>query len=182
MDMPYYRPSLYARRITNRPEMCGGQNGYHDVGNTFLAHNFVVLTSNALVAVASAGVLSCGLVLDASKTGSTDVVNPPYDMFGDRHFPVLLEGQRFAISVTDATGNYGQANGAPQMSELAVGTSYGIIKLANGTHALNVDNVSQLFFTVVEKPDVFNGVKQTSATYNPVVIVEVIAACVQKVG
>lgn len=173
-------PTLFSRRITNRSEMIGGENGLHDAGNTFNAHTFVVLTTGALVAVASAGVLACGLCLDASK--AADVVNPPYDMFGDRHFPVALQAQRFAVSVTDASGHVGEANGAPQLSELVIGTSYGIIKLSNGNHALNVDNTTQLFFTVVDIPTEWGGVIQTSATYNPVVIVEIVVADIQQVG
>lgn len=179
MDMSYTVPLLYSRKGTNRPEMLGGENGLPNAGNTFNAHVFVVLTAGALVVVASAATLTCGLSLDASKSESG--VNPPYAMFGDRHFPVALEGQRFAISVTDASGNYGEANGAPQMSELTIGQTYGIIKLANGNHALNVDNTSNAFFKVVEKPSIWTGQAQDANTYNPVVIVEVVSAAIQSV-
>ncbi len=178
--MPFTVPKLFARRVTNRPEMLGGQLGLVNTGNTFLAHTFVVATAGVLAAVASAGVLSCGLCLDASTTVTKPT--PPDNILGGRHFPVALEGQRFSISVTDAAGHYGEAAGAPQLSEITVGSSYGIVKLSDGNHALNVDNTTQLFFVVVEKPAVWNGVAQDANTYNPVVIVEVVAACVQKIG
>lgn len=180
MDQPYYRPELYSKRDSTRSEITGGELGLPDAGNTFLAHNFVVLTAGALAAVASAGVLSCGLVADASKASAN--IDPPYSPFGDKHFPYSPGGgQRFYVSVTDASGNYGQANGAPQLSEVTIGSSYGILKRANGTHALNVDNTTNLFFIVVEKPTVFNGVAQDSATYNPIVIVELVPAAIQRV-
>lgn len=177
--MPQQVPKLFAHAVTNRPEMLGGETGWPDSSNSFIAHSFVVLTSGALVAVASAGVLSCGLSLDASK--SSTAIDPPNAMNGDRHFPVSLKGQRFAISVTDATGNFGEADGAPIMSEVTVGEKYGILKLSDGTHCLNVDNTTNDFFVVVEKPSRYNGVTQTSATFNPVVIVEVIAAAIQDI-
>lgn len=180
MDMPYYRPELYSKRDNTRSEILGGELGLPDAGNTFLAHNFVVLTAGALAAVASAAVLSCGLVPDASKASAA--IDPPYSPFGDKHFPYSPGGgQRFAVSVTDGSGNYTEADGAPQMSEVTIGESYGIIKLADGTHALNVDNVTNDFFIVVEKPSTFNGVAQTSTTFNPMVIVELVPAAIQRV-
>src|SRR5580765_6797888 len=106
MDQSMITPRLYARKLTNRPEMVGGETGLPDGSNTFNAHTFVVLTSGSLVAVASAGVSSCGLVLDSSKTSTA--VDPPNSFFGDRHFPVALEGQRFLVSVTDASGHVGE--------------------------------------------------------------------------
>lgn len=179
MDMPFTVPRLHAHTITNRPEMLGGENGLPDGANTFNRHTFVVLTTGALVALATGAVLSCGLCLDESK--ATTAVNPPTQFFGDRHFPVSLKGQRFAVSVTDGSGNFTQANGAPQMSELTVGASYGIRKLASGDHALDVDNTTNLFFKVVEKISQWQGTVQDANTYNPVVIVEIVDAAIQSI-
>jgi len=177
MDQRQITPSLYSRKGTNRPELLGGENGIPDGASTFTAHVFVVLTAGILVQVASAATSSCGFCLDESKT-STDI-DPPTQFFGDRHFPVALEGQRFAISVTDATGHFGEADGAPQMSEVTIGEMYGILKLADGTHCLNVDNTTNDFFRVVEKPASWNGIAQDANAYNPVVIVEVVPAVIQ---
>lgn len=179
MDIPFTVPQLYAKQTTNRPEMLGGEIGLPDAANVFNRHTFVVLTTGALVALASGAVLSCGLCLDASK--ATALVDPPNQMFGDRHFPVNLVGQRFAISVTDATGHYGAANGAPQMSEVVIGEKYGILKLSDGNHALNVDNTTNDFFVVVEKLTHWQGALQDANSYNPVVIVEVIPAAIQSI-
>lgn len=178
-DMPFTVPQLYAHAVTNRPEMLGGELGIPDGSNTFNRHTFVVQTTGALVALASGAVLSCGFCLDASK--ATTAIDPPTQFFGDRHFPVSLRGQRFAISVTDATGHYGEANGAPQLSEVTIGEMYGILKLADGNHALNVDNTTNDFFVVVEKLSQWQGQAQVAATYNPVVVVEVIAAARQDI-
>lgn len=177
--MKFIVPALYSRRITNRPEMLGGENGIRNGGNVFKRHVFVVLTGGILAAVATAGVSSCGFCLDESKASAA--VNPPTAFFGDRHFPVALAGQRFSISVTDATGNFGQANGAPIGSEITIGASYGIIKLADGNHALNVDDTTTLFFKVVEFPSQWNNIAQGAATFNPVVIVEVISTVHQSI-
>lgn len=177
MDRPIISPYIYAVRGHGRPELLGGEFGHPDGNNAFGAHTFVVLTAGFLALVANGGVLSCGLSLDASKT--TALVDPPYQMFGDKHFPVSLRGTRFAISVVDGAGNIGQANGAPQLSEVTVGEKYGI-RVVNGVHCLDVDNTTNDFFVVVEKPSVLNGVAQNAVTYNPVVIVEVIDAAIQQ--
>lgn len=173
------KPALYAKRGNNRPEQLGGELGISNGGNTFNDHVFVVLTAGALAAVASGGTSTCGFVLDVSQASAA--ANPPTAMFGNKHFPVNLGGQRFSISVTDASGNVGAANGAPQMSEITIGEKYGILKRSNGDHALNVDNTTDDFFVVVEKPGVANGTKQDANTYNPVVIVEVIDAVRQTI-
>lgn len=177
--MKFVVPALYARRITNRPEMLGGENGIHNGGNVFNRHTFVVLTAGILAACASGAVSTCGFCLDESKASAA--VNPPTAFFGDRHFPVALAGQRFSISVTDAAGHFGETAGGPILSEVTVGASYGIIKLADGNHALNVDNTTNLFFKVVEIPSVWNLQAQVAGTFNPVVIVEVISTIVQSI-
>lgn len=182
--MPIIRPTLLRRRVTNRQEMIGGETGYPDAANDFAAQSFVVLTSNALVAVASAGVVACGFVQDAAKSSSA--INPPDAPFGDRHYPMSLVGQIFAISVVDATGNVGEANGAPQLSEVSLGTSYGILRPTSGDYSgyqfLNVDNTTNLFFQVVEKPTSWNGIAQDANTYNPIVFAQVIQTIIQQIG
>lgn len=179
MDMPITVPNLFSRTGTNRPELLGGELGLPDAANVFNRHTFVVLTSGALIAVASAGVLTCGLCLDASK--ATAVVDPPEQFFGDRHFPVNPKNQRFAVSCTANDGGIGEANSAPQMSDIVIGTAYGILRLANDNHVLDQSNTTNDFFLVVEKPTMYNGVKQDADTYNPVVIVEIVAAAIQVV-
>lgn len=180
MDMSIIVPTLYARTGTNRPELLGGEVGIPDAANVFNRHSFVVLTSGALIAVATAGILTCGLCLDASK--ATALVDPPDQFFGDRHFPVNPKNQRFAISCFHTDGIVGQ-NGdvtpAPQMSDMIIGEAYGILRLANSNHVLNQSNTTNDFFIVVEKPSQYNGIIQDADTYNPVVIVEIVPAAIQ---
>lgn len=171
-------PTLYSRRVTNRPEMLGGEFGFPDGSNTLVAHQFVVLTAGALVAIANGATLSCGQVLDASKASTA--IDPPYAMFGDKHFPLALAGTRFAITVTDGSGILTQTTGAPQLSEITIGEKYGV-KLVSGIHYLDVDNTTNDFFVVVEKPASWLGVAQIATTFNPVVIVEVIADAIQDI-
>lgn len=175
--MPKIVPALYAHRGTNRPEQIGGAQGLPSTGNTFNRHTFVVLTAGALAAVATGATLACGLTPDASNLNT--VPTPPTDFFGGKHFPYSLPSQRFAISVTDGSGHFGQANGAPQGSAITIGSQYGIYKGADGNHYLNSADTTNKFFQVIDMPPVYNGVKQDVNTYNPVVIVEVVASCIQ---
>lgn len=172
-------PTIYSKKGTGRPEQVGGEKGLPNTGNTFNAYTFVVLTAGVLAAVATAGVSSCGLVLDPSNTDT--VVNPPTDFFAGNHFPLTLNGQRFAVSVTDSSGHVGSANGAPQASAITLGSKYGLIRLSNGNHALNVSDTTNFFFQVVELPSKWNLIPQDSTTYNPVVIVEIVSTVIQAV-
>lgn len=170
--MPMIVPQIYAKRDTNRPVQIGGPLGLPCTGNTFNAYTFGVVDTGNLRAVATGEVTSCGLLLAASNTNTK--VNPPTDFFGGKFFPVQLPGQRFAVSVTDSSGHVGQANSAPQFTAVTVGSKYGIIKLSNGNHALNISDTSTVFFTVVEIPLNWasNVQNATINNYNPVVIVE----------
>lgn len=172
MDMPMILPQIYAKRGNTRPEQIGGPSGIPCASNVFNAYTFGVVTSAAIVAVATGGTTSVGLILAASNTNT--VPTPPTDFFGGKFYPVALPGQRFAVSVTDSSGHVGQANSAPQFTGVTVGNKYGIIKLSNGNHALNISDTSNLFFTVVEIPEEWASNKQNATinNYNPVVIVE----------
>lgn len=179
MDQQIITPKLYAHRVTNRPEMLGGETGLHDGSNTFTAHSFVVLSAGNIASVATAGTSTCGLCLDASY--AADIINPPTQFNGDRHWPVALPGQRFAVNITDGSGHIGQANSAPQTSAVAVGTQYGVYKLSGGQHLLNSADTTNLFFRLVEIPSQWQGTFQDANTYNPVVIVEVVSAAIQQI-
>lgn len=180
MDMPVQDPTPYSRVGGTRPETIGGENGLSDGSNTFNAFNFVVYTAGALAAIASAATSACGLVPDKSN-GAGNVPNPPSNFFGGNHFPFSLVGMRFIVSITDSAGHIGQANGAPTLSAITKGNSYGV-KLVNGVHMLNKDDTTNLFFTVVDIPSQWGGTKQDSTVYNPVVIVEVVSAAIQKIA
>lgn len=179
MDQQIITPKLFAHRVTNRPEMLGGELGIRNSTNTFTVHSFVVLSAGILAAVATGGTSSCGLCLDASY--ATNVINPPTQFHGDYHWPVALPAQRFAVNITDGSGHVGQANGAPQTSAVSIGTQYGVYKLSGGQHCLNSADTTNLFFRLVEIPSQWQGTPQDANTYNPVVIVEVVAAAIQEI-
>lgn len=172
-------PQIYARKITGRPELVGGELGIPCNSNTFNAYAFVVATAGVLVAIATGATLACGQVLAPSNLNT--VVNPPSDFFGGKFFPLALDGTRFAVNITDGSGHVGQANSAPQLSSVTLGGKYGVYKLASGYHALNEADTSNLIFQVVQIPSQYNGIKQDSTTYNGVVIVEFIGTTIQKV-
>lgn len=183
MDRRIIRPTIAYRIGQNRQELLGGELGYPNAANVFPTNSFVVLTANALIAVATGGILACGFVQDASK--AVTPVDPPSAPFGDKHFPINLRQMVFAISMTDGAGLIGEAAGAPILSEAAVGSKYGIRRLTSGVYSgyqfLDVDNVTNLLFEVVEKPLIWDGVAQTSATFNPVVLVRFVDGTIQAV-
>ena len=180
MDRQIIVPQVVGRRGGNRIEAIGGESGYADGANSFIANSLVVLTAGALVAVATDGVSACGFVPDASKDSAS--IDPPYSMFGDKHWPFDLRGLLIAMSVSDDSENIGEANSAPQLSDITLGSSYGVLLGATGIHYVNQAETSNTLVKVVEKPEMFNGVEQDADTYNPVVIVEVIDSKIQILG
>lgn len=184
MNRPIIRPRIVYRVGNNRQELIGGEMGISDGASVFPVNTFVVLTAGILVAVASAGAAACGFCQDASK--ATTAIDPPTQFFGDKHFPINLKGMVFAISVTDATGHVGEADGAPQLSEVTIGEKYGLLRLTSGTYDgyqfLNVDDTTADFFEVVEKPTTFDGIGQLATAYNPIVFVRILDSAIQAVG
>lgn len=177
-------PQIHQRISNNRHELIGGETGYPDGVNTFLEDSFVVLTGGELVAVVSAGVLACGYCQDAAKASAA--INPPDAPFGDRHFPHNLDGMIFAISITNGAGAFGVVAGAPVLAAVSVGTRYGIYRETAGVNIgmqfLNSANTTNLFFEVVEKPAIWDGVKQGADMYNPIVFVKIVPAAIQPVN
>ena len=181
-DKSIIKPQPISRVGQNREETLGGQDGIANGANAFLSNSFVFLTAGALLSVVpTSGVTSIGLCLDASKL--TAEVNPPVAPYGDRHRPLNLKGQQFAISVSNLAGAIGQVNGAPLPTAIVLGSAYGIVRIASGVytgyHMLAVDEVTNTLFRVVDKPLVYAGVAQDATTYNPVVIVQVIDTKIQ---
>lgn len=182
MDKSIIKPQPISRVGQNREETLGGQDGIANGANAFLSNSFVFLTgASLLAAVATSGIAAIGLSLDASK--ATAEINPPTAPYGDRHRPLNLKGQQFAISVSNLAGAIGQANSAPQLSAIVLGASYGIVRIASGVftgyHMLAADETTNTLFKVVDKPLIYAGVAQDSTTYNPIVIVQVIDSKIQ---
>jgi hypothetical protein len=159
------------------------------VGTT-LSFTAATLGNAGLHQIATAAVLTCGLCIDPSHLPG--VINPPYAFFADNHWPIDPHGVQFLINIgTVSAGSavVGQANSAKQISNVTVGTSYGVAVATAGTYAgyefLDPTNTSNLLFTVVGIPSL-RGVApqgapegQTAATYNGIVQVELVSTTIQ---
>lgn len=106
-----------------------------DGSNTFLAQQFVVNTSGALVKYAADGALLFGLSPDKSHVVTDEPYTAPY---GEIHNVRALRGARFLMNLTDASGTVG--SGTTTQATAVVGTSYSGIYLASPyTNILAID-------------------------------------------
>lgn len=159
------------------------------VGTT-LSFTAAYLGNAGLHAVATAGVLACGICPDASVVPAQAPPTPPTALYGDRHWPFNLVGTQFQMNIAAFSGGgavVGQANSAKQLSSITVGSTYGIATATTGTYAgyqfLDPTNTSNLLLTVVDIPSL-GGVgisPQTSATYNGIVTVQIATNLLQSV-
>lgn len=179
-DRPIIRPRLLKRRGNNRFETFGGPTGIadnHGSAPWTSGGTIVALTSGLLNPVITDGVLACGWCSEASA--ATAAPNPPYQLTDPHyHFPWNLRDMLFYMSITNASAAVGQANSAPQLSAVTVGASYAIIRPTSGSYdtvqMLDSSDTTNTLVTVVEIPTIVDGVKQTSATYNGIVLVQII--------
>lgn len=193
MDQAIIKPRAYQKRYVNNQQTIGGETGIPNGTNSFLASSFVVVSGGYLTQIASQAILTCGLCIDSSHPAG--VVNPPSAFFADNHWPIAPQGVQFLINIGTLSGGatgsavVGQANSAKQISNVTVGTSYGVAVATTGTYAgyefLDPTNTTQLLFTVVGIPTL-RGVApqgapegQTTATYNGIVIVELVSGTTQ---
>lgn len=202
-DIAIRRPIIVAQRgNSNLQTLLGGELGYKEDSAAVLYNNgFVtldaqgdlvpsVVVSTAPVAT-GAGTTFLGFV-KVSESGQTGL-NPPYSMWGDgttyqpRYFPEDLRGLQFAMNITDASFNIGEANGAPPLSEAILGASFALIVGGtttpapagrySGVYAVNVDDTTNPDVKIVDVPRRWMGVDQSTQTtaFNGIVIVEFIA-------
>lgn len=198
MDIPVIKPRVYSRSLAqNLQELLGGEQGYSDGSNSFVERTFVKLASGVLASAttiaagptaSAAGDVFLGYTYDASDSGG--VVNPPYVMRPGRHFPLALTGMRFLMNITDASFNIGEANGAPDLAEVTIGTSYELIVGGSstpgtgeyeGVFAVNVDATTNAKVKVVDIPNRVDTVSQLplASAYNGWVVVEFLPAALQ---
>lgn len=172
MDTPIRMPFL-ERRLDNLQIQKGPFPD--DNGTTpFNARSFVVLAAGIIVPVVTAGVLCLGQSPDASHL-STDI--PPAALYSNRHWVFNPRDCQFIINITDNAGNVGQANGAPQLSEVVIGTRYGLYRNATTKmQFLNVDDTTNDFFEVIS---IYNGISQALTDYNGLVLVKLIESVIQ---
>lgn len=213
MDIAYRPPSVATVHSNDgRHTLLGGERGYSAGANTLYDKSFVYLTSGALASAITvdtgpvacgSGTVVLGFLRGQSASGSrvasaTGAVNPPYSMKADdrisagtlrsAHYPQSVLGVRFAMSVVDGSFNLGSANGAPLLSEITVGSSYGLIiggssTPASGTlvgaWAVNVDDTTNTMVRVVDVPLRWQGVAQAGTDSNGIVIVEFLPTKIQ---
>jgi hypothetical protein len=167
MDTPIRMPFLERRRDNLHIQKGVQPNG----ATAFAAHSFVKLAAGVLVPCVTDDVVAYGWCPDSSHA-ATEV--PPTALFGPNHWPFALEGSLFVMNITDAAGHIGQANGAPQLSAAVVGTSYELVRDANGIQMLDVSATTNKFAKVVALYP-----NQALTDYNGLVIVEILPAVLQ---
>lgn len=149
-----------------------------DASNDFLAGSFVKIASGALAACVTDDLVCYGWCPDRSKA-PTEL--PPEAPFGENHYPFSpSDNAEFEINITNGAGTIGEAGGAPQRAAVAIGSSYGILRLTSGAHIgkqmLAADDTTNTLFTVVGFVD---GEQGSATIYNPRVRVKVIQSKIQ---
>lgn len=138
------------------------------------ARSFVKLSSGVLIAVATDDQVCYGWCPEPSFL-TTD--KPPSTLYGVNHWPHDLNGSQFIVNITNTAQNIGQAAGAPQLSAVAIGSSYGLTRRSSdGMQFLNVSQTTagNVFFKVIA---LYPG--QSVTDYNGLVLVEIVAAAIQ---
>ena len=169
MDTPIRAPFMERRKDNLHIQKPVQPNG----ATTWPARSFVYLSAGILVpCTTGAGATAIyGWAPDSSKL-ATDL--PPTTLYGQNHWPFDPRDAQFIVNITNNAGNVGQAAGAPQLSAVAVGTSYGMYRDAAGIQYLNVQDVTNLCFKVIALYP-----NQALTDYNGLVLVEIIPAAIQ---
>lgn len=198
-----------SKRNEGLQQMLNSELGRPAGANVVWPKSFVTIASGILISslvVGAAPVLSggattiAGYLQDTPKANFTDATyNPPYTMFGKNvsgtfrrtFWPIDVRGLLFEVYLVDASFNIGLANGAPLLNEVVIGASYGMIVGGTttpavpstgaqaGVMALNVDDVTNTVFKVVDIPLIANNNQSQadqSTTSNGAIIVEILAA------
>lgn len=117
-----------------------------DASNSFVAQQFVKLSSGALAECASEDTVVYGLVLDDSHTATAEPYTAP---FGQLHSPLDVQEGEFLVNITDTSGAVG--SGSTTQADVTVGTAYGLL-LGSGDYDgiafLNKDDTTNDFFKV----------------------------------
>jgi hypothetical protein len=171
MDIPIQMPYLERQK----GNLFIQKSPLTDGGNTFPANSIVQINSGALRAVPTGGVAAYGWANSPSR--SATIAPPdslPLGLADERHYPFDPEGAIFVLNITDASGNIGEANGAPTLAEAVIGSEFGIHTATNGVQFVNVDETTDTLFKVVGWVD-----GQSSTDYNGKVYVQIIPSKIQ---
>lgn len=173
MDAPILQPAIvrqFGNMQVQKPVMPDGSND-------FLAGSFVKISGANIAACATDDVVCYGWCPDKSHAATE---YPPDAPFGENHWPFSpADNAEFEINISSGAGTtFGEANAAPQRSDVSIGSNYGIIRAASGPHTgkqfLASDETTATLFTVV------GWVEGTAATdYNARVRVKIIPTKIQ---
>lgn len=189
MDQPIIYPKIWKRRGTGRQAQLGGELGLQENNTAYPAYSFVKLSSGKLAAIATGEATAAGGFDVYAGLGSNgDIpIAPPYQTRA-RHFPFELRDTQFLMNITDGSGHVGQANSAPTLSNVSIGTSYGCYVPTSGTYKgicmLNQADTTNLLFRIVDIPlRPYPGpLLVLASTYNGLVVVEFLTAVIQQIG
>lgn len=184
-DRPIIFPRLVGRTGNNRFETLGGDAGFldnHGSAPWIAGGTIVTITSGLLNPVVTDGVLACGYCIEASA--ATAAASPPATRHDPHiHWPFNVRDCLFLVNITDASGNIGAANSAPQLSAIAIGERYAMLRPTSGTYAkyqfLDSSDTTNDFWEVVAKPALVDGIANVAATYNGLVIAKIIPSLIQ---
>lgn len=179
---PIINPKLFTTRLPWVQQRAAVTDG----SNTFVAGQFVYITSAALAQVPAAGTLLYGLTLDPSHAATDETY---LSIFGENHNPVSANGAQFLINITDSAGTVGAAGsaGGTSQASVTIGTFYPLIYLASpyatiqalnstasGTAAQNILKVVGFYNTTISPSD-----GDASADFNGRAIVEILGTALQ---
>jgi hypothetical protein len=152
-----------------------------DGSNTFVAGQFVKVSSGALAPYVADDTGIYGLALDASHASTDEAYAAP---FGENHNVVDLRNSRFVMNITDGSGTVG--SGTTTQGDVAIGTLYSARYLASpyttvlaldasdsGTATKNIFKVEALYNTQIDPGG------DAAADYNGRVIVSIIPGGIQ---
>lgn len=183
-NAPIAFPRLYQTRLPWVQQR--EQQPNYTTDNTtypFVAGQFVKLVSGTLRPYVADDIILYGLSLDASTLATTaEAYATP---FGQNHNPVSLNGGRFIMNITDASGTVG--SGTTTQAAVAIGTLYSGTYLASpygnvlGVDASDSGTATKNIFKVVGLYTVAAGFSDGDATadFNGRVIVEILGSAIQ---
>jgi hypothetical protein len=168
MDTPIRMPFMERRK----DNLAIQKQVQADGATAFPARSFVKLAAGVLTPCVTADVVCYGQSPDSSHL-ATDI--PPVALFGRNHWCWDPVQTQFIVNITSGAGLIGQANGAPQLSAVSIGTQYGLYRDATTfMQMLKTDDTTNKFFTVIAiYPN------QSLTDYNGLVLVELVPTIIQ---
>lgn len=132
-NAPITRPKLHQSRGGSFPAQTRSVQG--DGSNTFVAQQFVKMSSGSLAAYVADDTGLYGLTPDKSHASTDEAYTAPY---AENHNVIDPRSALFIMNISDASGNVG--SGTTTQGDVTIGTLYsGVYLAATDTSALAVD-------------------------------------------